>query len=483
MTFSMTNKRTERVTRRTVLGATGALAVGATALGVSADSTPGDGLVLEQGGDCVPITPISGGQSAERMYEWDVHETDYSSAGTRDLQRGDTSILFLYEDPAGDYYLVVVHDRYDLDDRGSRYDGGSATFEVSGLAGGSWVVRDDDYDSPSSYDNWNVSQEPQVIDWTWGDARTDGGVYGPLEDGFEVTIDPAFNEGAGLYGEYYDGRITDWEVLSGARSNPDRTSLSLDQPITIRTGQCEPSRPPAPGQLDVRIPQGKVNPRSRGVLAVDLHSTQSHPVTELDTGSIRTAGNGVSPSQVALRPGNRDVVRLFFRIPELDLSGGSTATVGIKARTTDGTSGTGSATVELINSPGDDDGDDDRGRDDDDDDNEEEEDDDRGRDDGDDENEEGEDDDDEEEEKEDDEEEEEDDEEEEEEEEDDEEEEEEEEDDEEEEEDEDDDEEEDDEDEDDDDDEDDRGRVPSEGPPGRGDDGERGPPGNGPGGR
>lgn len=350
----MTSERSGRLTRRTVLGATGALALGGTALGTSSASSH-DGVVLEQGSDCVPITPISGSESPQALYDWRVGETDYSSAGTRDLQRGDTSILFLYEDPAGEYYLVIVHDRYDLDDQGSQYDGGSATFTFEGLTGGSWVVRDDFYDAPSSYDRWNVSGEPQVVDWTWGDARTDGGVYGPLGTEFDVTIDPAFNEAAGLAGEYYDGRITDWQVLSGARSTPDRTSLSLEKPITIRTGECEPSSPPAPGQLDVRIPQGRLNPRSRGLLAVDLHSTRSHPVADIAAGSIRTVPNGVTPSEIELRPGRRDVVRLLFPVPELDLSGGSTATLRIEAETTDGRPGTGRATVELVPRPGRDD--------------------------------------------------------------------------------------------------------------------------------
>ncbi|MCU4718607.1 hypothetical protein [Halapricum hydrolyticum] len=345
----MADRQIGSLTRRTVLGATGALMVGGTAFGTSQVNGAAGTFVLEQGEECLPITPLRGDETAEDLYDWRKAQTQYSSAGTTDLQRDDTSILFLYRDPQGEHYLVVVHDRYDTDRSGSQYGGGSATFRFSGPDSGQWVVTDDLYSGSANYDRWALDQDPQQIDWTWDDFRTDGGVYGPLGDSFEVTIDPAFNEDAALFDQHYGGQITDWQVLSGDRSDPDRTSISMDEPIRIHAGRCEDE--PQSGQLDVRIPQGRVNPRSRGLLAVDLYSTDTHPVEDVNPGTIRTQSNGVRPVKIR-RQSNRDgVVRLFFRLSDVDLTGEETATIRLEAETAAGAHGTGSATVRLVPQP------------------------------------------------------------------------------------------------------------------------------------
>jgi len=221
--------------RRTVLsslaGSATFLAVGQ---GTALAQDAGEGYHLEQGDLCLELEPLSGDQSPADLYDWDVAETLYSSEGTTDLQQPDTSILFLYEDPEGTVSLVLVHGQF-----GGDHDGGSATFEFTGLpADGDWTVQDDNYDGPSNYDNWDTGDTEATVDWTWASARTDGGVYGPLGDGLELTIEPAFNGDATLDGEYYDGTVDDWQVLTGDRDDPDRTSLTLDEPIRIRAGAC-----------------------------------------------------------------------------------------------------------------------------------------------------------------------------------------------------------------------------------------------------
>jgi len=343
--FIMVDRKIDSLTRRTVLGATGTLMLGGTAFGASRVGDESGTFVLEQGEKCLPITPLRGDETAEDLYDWRKAQTQYSSAGTTDLQRDDTSLLFLYRDPQGEYYLVVVHDRYDTDRSGSQYGGGSATFRFNGPDSGQWVVTDDLYSGPARYDRWALDQDPQQIDWTWDDFRTDGGVYGPLGDSFEVTIDPAFNEDAALFDQHYEGRITDWQVLSGDRSDPDRTSISMVEPIRIHTGHCEDE--PQSGRLDVRIPQDRVNPRSRGLLGVDLYSTDTHPVEDLDHGTIRTH-SGVRPVKIRRQSDRDGVVRLFFRMSDVDLTGEETATIRLEAETAAGTHGTGSATVRLV---------------------------------------------------------------------------------------------------------------------------------------
>lgn len=139
----------------------------------------------------------------------------------------------------------MLHGSLDGSDRG----GGSATFAVSGLpADGSWVAKDDYYLDPetgepasSNDDRWRVFGSTHLVSWTWSAVSTDGGAFRDLDgalgdDG--VTVDPAFDEAAERLSRNYDGRVTDWQVLSGTADDPDRHSLALDEPVVVRRGSC-----------------------------------------------------------------------------------------------------------------------------------------------------------------------------------------------------------------------------------------------------
>lgn len=224
--------------RRSVLAAAaGATAASVTVgLGAARPDLPREYL-LEQDGECYPVSPLSGDVPVEELYGWDT--SDYSATGLVDLEREDASIMFLYDGPKG-LSLVLVHDRYDAtapttSDRG----GGSATFTFSGLPeNGRWVVQDDLYDGPTNYDRWSRDGSEARVDWTWAGNRTDGGAFRGLEEAVELTIEPAFNETAALYGQHYDGRIADWQVLSGSLTDPERYSLRLDSAVTLAPGTC-----------------------------------------------------------------------------------------------------------------------------------------------------------------------------------------------------------------------------------------------------
>ncbi|MHC3437039.1 hypothetical protein ACYJ1Y_02825 [Natrialbaceae archaeon A-gly3] len=224
------------------------------------DSTPSvasshspDSYVLEQGGVCQPIEPLSTDGTVEEFYDYRSHETHppdvdrlYSSYGTTHLQEDDTSILFLHEGTDG-LSLVMVHGQLEGDG-----DGGLVTFEIDGLPeGADWVVRDDDYggeDSETNVDEFDSGPGWASASWVWRDARTDGGaINGGLDGEFALTIHPAFNDDAEFAddaddliedGVYDNGTIDDWEVLSGETADPERTALSLEEPVTIRTGGC-----------------------------------------------------------------------------------------------------------------------------------------------------------------------------------------------------------------------------------------------------
>ncbi|AHZ22396.1 hypothetical protein C439_08085 [Haloferax mediterranei ATCC 33500] len=155
----------------------------------------------------------------------------YESLGLGYLLEEPSTVLFLYDGPDG-LSLVALH--------GGSGDGGSVTWRLTGVpTDADWLVKDDLYTYPdgepadSNYDRWNVSGSDHVIDWTWRGGRTDGGVLGYLSGEFEITIHPAYNTDATLYGQYYSGEVTTWHVLSGEWDSLTRQSLNLHETVTI----------------------------------------------------------------------------------------------------------------------------------------------------------------------------------------------------------------------------------------------------------
>ncbi|WP_265107822.1 PGF-pre-PGF domain-containing protein [Halosolutus halophilus] len=225
-------------------------ATGTAVASTSSTVQPSDSYVLEQGGECRRIEPLQSGESIEEFYDYRNHETHpedverrYSSHGTTHLQEDDTSILFLHEGTNGTS-LVMVHDRL-----GGETSGGVVTFDIVGLpSDAEWVVQDDLYDGETNMVEWYRGERYAGASWIWSESRTDGGaIRGGLDDDFAVTIHPAFNEDAEHYDnddlhdpDYFeDGELTEWEALSGSAEDPDRTTLSMDEPVTIRTGTCD----------------------------------------------------------------------------------------------------------------------------------------------------------------------------------------------------------------------------------------------------
>ncbi|MFC7046317.1 hypothetical protein ACFQH6_13675 [Halobacteriaceae archaeon GCM10025711] len=109
------------------------------------------------------------------------------------------------------------------------------------------------------------------------------GAFRGLGSDVNITIDPGFNEDARLYGEYYTGEITGWEVLSGSLSNPDRTRLNMGQAVQITSGGCgeqppekqpeepkEPEKPKTPEEdVEDVMPDDNVEVDGDGNVNVD----------------------------------------------------------------------------------------------------------------------------------------------------------------------------------------------------------------------
>jgi hypothetical protein len=266
-------------TRRSLLTGIGAgIAAGLVGTGATAQDDQSPAYALVQGDDCVPIQPVEGSEPVRSLYEYRLPERFvseengavagetglYASAGTTSLQRARTSVAFLYRGPGG-LHLVVVHGSATAED------GGSVTFQCSGLpADGEWHVKDDLYRDPdtgelaaSNYDRWNVSGTEHRIDWTWGSSGTDGGAFGALGADFDVVITPAFNEAATLYGEHYEGTVTDWEFLAGS-DGQERIALRMDEPIRIVGAPCEEIGASDPGDEDDDSGRGPPDDPGRG---------------------------------------------------------------------------------------------------------------------------------------------------------------------------------------------------------------------------
>lgn len=303
---------------------------------------------MVQGDRCIPITPLSGEETVKAMYNYQLKSASnpyaysygdlFGSAGTTDLQRDDTSILFLYDGPEG-LSLVGVHGKL----RGGS-DGGAATFVFRGLDDGTWVVKDDQYDGPNNIDRWDHGETRTRVDWAWFRNRTDGFAYRGLEGDLPVNIDPVFNERAALYDAYGEqATVEEWQVLSGDRDDPERHSLALDEPITLVRGGC-----PLPAlEPTVEMLPEAVNPRSNAAVPVVVRSSASFDATLVDPSSVRFGPHGAAPVGVErVGPPPHDV-KFVFRVGETGIAPGDTSAT-IRGRTTDGRRFRGTVTFRTV---------------------------------------------------------------------------------------------------------------------------------------
>ena len=237
--------------RRTVLGGVGSVLGGGllASTGVLAKTEDPDwtrsnvqadavSVGLAQDGECVSLSPVVGDVPVTEFYKYGAVNTRYSSAGpVTALERAGTSRLFLYRGPDGVLSLVVVHGKHRLED--VPQGGGSVSFTFEGLpSDGEWVVRDDFYDGPELFDQWKHGDGQATVHWTWQGGRTDGAVFAGLGDDFSITVEPAFNEDAKLYGQHYDADVKTWEALGGSQTDPDAISLAMDEPVVIESDGC-----------------------------------------------------------------------------------------------------------------------------------------------------------------------------------------------------------------------------------------------------
>ena len=198
--------------------------------------------VLEQGDQCVPLTPLQGNEDVVSFYNYSAASGQYSShMEETQLQKANTSRLFLYEAPDGTLSLVVIQNKLGANGDGNGF---SVSFQFDGLRSSEqWVVQDDNYDGRDD----DFERANQRIDWIWSDSRTDGVAIREITPQTNFTITPYFNEMAEKYDHYSrTGHIKQWQVLSGSMDSPTATTLhSMTQQVRIRAGTCGSNQRPS----------------------------------------------------------------------------------------------------------------------------------------------------------------------------------------------------------------------------------------------
>lgn len=234
------------------------------------------------------VTPLVGTTDVATFYDYGSLPAPANASANTGLEKSDTSILFVYEDPLGNVSLVMIHD---IPNDGS---GGRVDFAFAGVpVGTSFVVRDDAGGSEAVL--------PASI-WRWNDFNTDGGALsGTLNGAFAITITPSFPPGGGLS----PGAISSWEYLDGTLAAPVPIPLDVSDTATVR------ARPMA----DIDIKPGSdpncLNPNGNGVIPVAILTTATFDATTVDPASLSMEG-----APVAMRGG-----KLLAAIEDVDFDG------------------------------------------------------------------------------------------------------------------------------------------------------------------
>jgi PKD repeat protein len=165
---------------------------------------------VTQGGLTRSVQPLVGTQDAAAFYAY----AGFDFSSTNPLAADDTTVLFLYRDPAGELYLFVIHDA------STSTTGGSVELSIQGIPAVADVLVQDDPSNVDQNDTYDVATGR--FTWVWGAGRTDGMVLGPLGPEFQLTITPVALTG-----------ITAVAFLSGDIAAPERIELNTVDSITL----------------------------------------------------------------------------------------------------------------------------------------------------------------------------------------------------------------------------------------------------------
>ena len=143
--------------------------------GIDNDCNPTAGCYTLNG---EPYTPVSQNKDVSSHFKYG---NPYGSSANTGWEKKNTTIFYLYEDPAGNLSLIVIHDK---PQDGS---GGSAHLSVSGAPGAGIILYDDPSHSCDTK-TWNSAAGSGNLDWCWGSCCTDGVIIGYLPDQFCMDL-------------------------------------------------------------------------------------------------------------------------------------------------------------------------------------------------------------------------------------------------------------------------------------------------------
>ncbi len=214
---------------------------------------------VTQGDEKWEITPLTSDKSAVDFYSYDIPNNASANAG---LNLTEQVQLFLYEEPDGQLYMMVIVD--DVSD-GS---GGAFTMTLSGLQGSSAVVEDDPGENGNTFKYDPVTGDAE-FKWTWAPCCTDGVVVGPLgcaDGGFEISI-----TSSGISG-----------IDSVVVRNPDGELLTVpDMTATFTIGKlADPAALP---------PKGEILPDCKAILDAGLSTGSGSYWVDPDGGETTNA--------------------------------------------------------------------------------------------------------------------------------------------------------------------------------------------------
>lgn len=178
---------------------------------------------VSQGTTKVAVAPFVGTQTTQEFYDYDSGQ----SRSRNTLGEANTAVLFLYREPGGQLYLFFILGKAEAGT------GGNARFTLRNIPiGADFVLRDDSFYFPlfpELADTYTLTNGDYVVYWSWGDGRTDGGVFGPLGEEFSLTVVPEALTGI--------QRIV---FKHGNLNSPSRVELNTLDPIVIKGMRAQP---------------------------------------------------------------------------------------------------------------------------------------------------------------------------------------------------------------------------------------------------
>jgi hypothetical protein len=178
-------------------------------------------ILIDQGGRRMPIWALRGHDSVQDFYQYNT--PNHSSSNTADdLEISGTSQIFFYFDTNNEKLsLIIIHDR---PNDGS---GGLAQFDFSGLPLGTTIkVKDDPGDYLNDPGEFFLPPQAMIL-WGWLPCCTDGGAFGGLDNGFDITINAAFPPKS-------PGEQIDTWVARSLRPNGKMELIELDMDKPLR---------------------------------------------------------------------------------------------------------------------------------------------------------------------------------------------------------------------------------------------------------